>query len=174
MMLMLYLSGSRLRHLAGAGSPSIPAAVWMVAFKSYRLERLKIFLNPWNDPAIKVFRSFSLCCPLAPADLRRRGSATACRSSLSAGAAYGFYSIRHCGGKRLPSASRSSFFFSGFWWSGVFSFPFKAPDLFGTLLAAGLTMVIALEAFINIAGVIGTDPPEGIDPAFFSVYGVPH
>jgi len=38
----------------------------------------------------------------------------------------------------------------------------KAPDLFGTLLAAGLTMVIALESFINIAGVMGIIPLKGL------------
>jgi cell division protein FtsW len=39
---------------------------------------------------------------------------------------------------------------------------FRAPDIFSTLLAAGLTMVIALEAFINIAGVMGLIPLKGL------------
>ena len=39
---------------------------------------------------------------------------------------------------------------------------FRAPDLFSSLLAAGLTMVIALEAFINIAGVMGLIPLKGL------------
>jgi cell division protein FtsW len=52
-----------------------------------------------------------------------------------------------------------------------FFISFKAPDLFGTLLAAGLTMVIALEAFINIAGVMGLIPLKGLTLPFLSYGG---
>ena len=45
-----------------------------------------------------------------------------------------------------------------------FQISLRAPDLFGNLLAAGLTMLIALEAFINIAGIMGSDPSEGSGP----------
>ena len=52
-----------------------------------------------------------------------------------------------------------------------FMISFKAPDLFSTLLAAGLTMVIALEAFINIAGVMGLIPLKGLALPFVSYGG---
>jgi len=46
----------------------------------------------------------------------------------------------------------------------------KAPDLFGTLVAAGITMVISLEAFINIAGVMGLIPLKGLVLPFFELW----
>jgi cell division protein FtsW len=52
-----------------------------------------------------------------------------------------------------------------------FMIAMKAPDYFGTLLAAGLTMVIALEAFINIAGVMGLIPLKGLVLPFLSYGG---
>ena len=52
-----------------------------------------------------------------------------------------------------------------------FAISLKAPDLFGTLLAAGLTMVIALESFINIAGVMGIIPLKGLALPFLSYGG---
>ena len=52
-----------------------------------------------------------------------------------------------------------------------FMISFKAPDLFGTLLAAGLTMIIALEASINIAGVMGLIPLKGLALPFVSYGG---
>jgi cell division protein FtsW len=52
-----------------------------------------------------------------------------------------------------------------------FTIAIKAPDLFGTLLAAGLTMVIAMEAFINIAGVMGLIPLKGLALPFLSYGG---
>jgi cell division protein FtsW len=56
LMLMLFLAGCRIRHLAGLTALLIPAAVWMIMFRSYRVDRLKVFLNPWNDPGNKGFQ----------------------------------------------------------------------------------------------------------------------
>jgi cell division protein FtsW len=52
-----------------------------------------------------------------------------------------------------------------------FLIAFRAPDLFSTLLAAGLTMIIALEAFINTAGVMGLIPLKGLALPFVSYGG---
>ncbi len=52
-----------------------------------------------------------------------------------------------------------------------FFIAFKAPDLFGTLVAAGLTMLLALEAVINIAGVMGLIPLKGLALPFLSYGG---
>jgi cell division protein FtsW len=38
----------------------------------------------------------------------------------------------------------------------------RAPDAFGSLLALGLTMMIALQAFVNISVVTGLMPTKGI------------
>jgi len=56
LMLMLFLAGCRITHLAGLTALLIPVAVWMIMFKSYRIDRLKVFLNPWNDPGNKGFQ----------------------------------------------------------------------------------------------------------------------
>ena len=48
---------------------------------------------------------------------------------------------------------------------------YKAPDLFGTLLASGLTMTLAVEAFVNIAGVMGLVPVKGLVLPFVSYGG---
>jgi cell division protein FtsW len=52
-----------------------------------------------------------------------------------------------------------------------FQISLKAPDLFGNLLAAGLTMMLALEAFINMAGVMGLIPLKGLALPFLSYGG---
>ena len=52
-----------------------------------------------------------------------------------------------------------------------FMIAFRAPDLFGTLLAAGLTMLITMQAFINIAGVMGLIPLKGLALPFLSYGG---
>jgi cell division protein FtsW len=171
MMLMLYLSGSRLRHLAVLVAFLIPAAVWMVVFKSYRLERLKVFLNPWNDPGNKGFQIIQ--------SLLSFGSGGTFGVGIGDGMQKLFYLPEpHTDFILSVIAEESGFlgvaiviFLFGVLVVRGFFISFKAPDLFGTLLAAGLTMVIALEAFINIAGVMGLIPLKGLTLPFLSYGG---
>ena len=47
----------------------------------------------------------------------------------------------------------------------------QAPNLFGTLLACGVTFTICLQAFFNVAMAIGLLPTKGIPLPFFSAGG---
>ena len=46
-----------------------------------------------------------------------------------------------------------------------------APDRFGTLLAVGLTTLVALQAFLNISVVLSLLPTKGIPLPFVSLGG---
>ena len=43
-----------------------------------------------------------------------------------------------------------------------------APDRFGSLLALGLTMMVVLQAFVNMSVVVGLLPTKGIPLPFVS------
>ncbi len=47
---MIWLAGARMRNLVAMGSPLVPLFVWIAFSRSYRVERLTSFLNPWKDP----------------------------------------------------------------------------------------------------------------------------
>ncbi len=47
----------------------------------------------------------------------------------------------------------------------------KAPDMFGSLLAVGITAIIGLQAMINIAVVTSSMPNTGMQLPFFSYGG---
>ena len=47
----------------------------------------------------------------------------------------------------------------------------RAPNLFGTLLACGITFSIVLQAFFNMAMSLGLLPTKGITLPFFSFGG---
>ena len=57
--------------------------------------------------------------------------------------------------------------FAIFIWRGIL-IAMKAPDMFGSLLAIGITSLVGLQAIINIAVVTSSIPNTGMPLPFFS------
>lgn len=170
-LMMLYMAGVRIVHLAGIAAMFIPVAIWLLLHKSYRLARLTAFLDPWKDPRNSGFQIIQ--------SLISFGSGGPFGVGIGDGMQKLFY---------LPEP-HTDFILSviaeeaGLIGVGLilllyfililrgFQISLKAPDLFGNLLAAGLTMMIALEAFINMAGVMGLIPLKGLALPFLSYGG---
>ena len=55
-------------------------------------------------------------------------------------------------------------------WRGILT-AMKAPDMFGSLIAVGITSLVAVQAIINIAVVTGSIPNTGMPLPFFSYGG---
>jgi cell division protein FtsW len=171
LMLMLYVSGTRVIHLLGLVAILAPVGIWLLIHKSYRLERLITFLNPWKDPQNSGFQIIQ--------SLLSFGSGGPFGVGIGDGMQKLFYlpephtdfilSIiaEECG---FIGVLIVIFLFTLLVLRG-FMISFKAPDLFSTLLAAGLTMLLALEAFINIGGVMGLIPLKGLALPFLSYGG---
>ena len=171
LMSMFFLSGCRIAHLCALVSLLLPAGVFLVMSEGYRLKRLMSFLDPWKDPQgtgfqiIQSFLSF--------------GSGGTFGVGLGDGMQKLFYLpephtdfilsviAEECGfiGVVVVLALFMILVLRGFMVS------FKAPELFGTLLAGGLTVLIALEAFINIAAVTALIPTKGLALPFMSYGG---
>ena len=60
--------------------------------------------------------------------------------------------------------------FAVFLWRGII-IAMKAPDMFGSLLAIGITTLIGFQAIINIAVVTSSMPVTGMPLPFFSYGG---
>ena len=171
MMLMLFLAGSRILHLAGLAAAFVPIGLWLILHKSYRLERLMTFLDPWKEPQHSGFQIIQ--------SLLSFGSGGTFGVGIGDGMQKLFYLPEPHTDFILAIIAEESgfigvaavillfivFMVRGFW------IAFKAPELFGTLLAAGLTMIIALEVFVNIAGVMGLIPLKGLALPFLSYGG---
>ncbi|MEA3470941.1 MAG: putative lipid II flippase FtsW [Thermodesulfobacteriota bacterium] len=171
LMFMFYLAGSRIFHLAGLVAACIPVAVTLVICESYRIQRLLSFRNPWEDPTRSGFQIIQSFISF--------GSGGAFGVGLGDSMQKLFY---------LPEP-HTDFILSviaeeiGFIGVAVvillfslliirgFMISFNTPELFGTLLSAGLTIIIALEAFINMAAVMGLVPTKGLALPFLSYGG---
>ncbi len=164
-MLMFYLAGSRVTYLAGLAATAIPAGAILIMQESYRMRRLLSFLNPWEDPGgtgfqiIQSFISF--------------GSGGAFGVGLGNSMQKLFYLPEpHTDFILSVIAEEGGFIgvvivvvlFSILVFRG-FVISFRCDDLFGMLLASGLTAVIALGAFINMAADLLTSVSKGENPS---------
>ena len=171
LLLMLSLAGSRISHLVFLAAAFIPVGIWLILHKGYRMARLTAFLDPWKDPDNTGFQIIQ--------SLISFGSGGAFGVGIGDGMQKLFYLPEpHTDFILSIIAEESGFIgvtivivlFTFFLLRG-FMIAFRAPDLFGTLLAAGLTMLIAMQAFINIAGVMGLIPLKGLALPFLSYGG---
>jgi cell division protein FtsW len=169
--LMLSIAGSRIKHLLLLMTAFIPVGILLIIHKGYRLARLTAFLDPWKDASNTGFQIIQ--------SLLSFGSGGTFGVGIGDGMQKLFYLPEPHTDFILSTIAEESGFigvtivialFAIFALRG-FMIALKAPDLFGTLLAAGLTMVIALEAFINIAGVMGLIPLKGLVLPFLSYGG---
>lgn len=171
LLLMLCIAGSQIKHLLFLIAAFIPVGVLLIFYKGYRITRLTAFLDPWKDADNTGFQIIQ--------SLLSFGSGGAFGVGIGDGMQKLFYLPEpHTDFILSIIAEESGFIgvaivivmFAIFAFRG-FMIALKAPDLFGTLLASGLTMVIALEAFINIAGVMGLIPLKGLVLPFLSYGG---
>jgi len=171
LLLMLSLAGSRITHLIFLGAAFIPVGIWLIMHKGYRMARLTAFLDPWKDADNTGFQLIQ--------SLISFGSGGVTGQGIGDGMQKLFYLPEpHTDFILAVIAEESGFIgvtiiiimFIFFLLRG-FMIAFRAPDLFGTLLAAGLTMLITMQAFINIAGVMGLIPLKGLALPFLSYGG---
>ncbi|MFB3924451.1 MAG: putative lipid II flippase FtsW [Syntrophales bacterium] len=168
---MLFLAGSRIMHLSAMVGVLVPVAVWLVMHKRYRMERIFGFFDPWKDAQKSGFQIIQSFISF--------GSGGTFGVGLGDGMQKLFYLPEpHTDFILSVIAEESGFIgvaaviilFLVFVFRG-FIIAFKAPDLFGTLLAAGLTTLIATEALINIAVVMALVPTKGLVLPFLSYGG---
>ena len=168
---MLLIAGTRLKYLAGIALIALPFLYFMVMNVDYRRRRIMAFLNPWEDPSDTGFQIIQSWIAF--------GSGGAVGQGLGESKQKLFY---------LPEA-HTDFIFSvigeelGF--IGVFVIAamfmllilrglktsLNAPDEFSCFLAFGITLLIGMQAFVNMAVVMGMVPTKGLALPFLSYGG---
>ncbi|MDD5723103.1 MAG: putative lipid II flippase FtsW [Syntrophales bacterium] len=170
-MMMFYLAGGRITYLAGLAATAIPVGAFLIMQESYRMRRLLSFLNPWEDPSRTGFQIIQSFISFGSGGTFGVGLGNSMQKLfylpephtdfiLSVIAEEGGFI-----GVAIVVVLFSILVFRGFMIS------FRCADLFGMLLSSGLTAVIALEAFINMAAVMGLVPTKGLVLPFLSYGG---
>ncbi len=170
-LVMFFLAGANLLHLVALAAVAVPVALALF-MRGYQMDRVTAWLNPWDDRSGLGFHSVQGFLALA----------------LGGVLGAGLGESRLAGGLFLPNASNDFIFaiigeefgllgaglvivlFLAFGYLGIRT-SLGAPDTFGALLAAGITAWICIQAFINMAVVVGLIPVTGIPLPFVSAGG---
>lgn len=169
-MLILFVGGAKIKHFFYIAIPGIVGAVALILVEPYRMARVISFLDPFADV---------------------QGSGWQIVQSLYAIGSGGIFGVGLGQSRQkfqsLPEPQNDFIFsvlaeelgligvlvlialFVFLIYRGI-KIASKAPDLFGTLLTAGIIGIIAFQAVINIAVVTSSIPVTGMPLPFFS-YG---
>jgi cell division protein FtsW len=169
--LLLFVAGVRLRYLFVTGLALLPLLGLAIAQTSYRWQRLLAFLNPWRDPSDTSFQLLHSLLAL--------GSGGPVGVGLGSGQQKLFYLpephtdfILAVIGEETGLVGVSIVFllYALLAYKGI-KIALRAPDSYGTYLAFGLTMAIALQTLINGAVVMGLLPTKGLPLPLISYGG---
>lgn len=168
---LLFLGGTRATHLAGtAAAAGALFAVEMMRLP-YRRARLFSFMNPFEDATGAGYQLAQALLAVGSGGLLGNGLGSSKIKLLYLPAPHtDFIFPVICEEGGLLAALVVLGAFAAFAVRGV-RVAKRAPDLYGSLLAAGLSLLIALQAFFNVAMSIGLIPTKGLPLPFFSYGG---
>lgn len=162
MLTMLFVAGMKIKHFMFLIVPAVVGAIGLIVIEPYRLNRLAAFLNPWSSP---------------------KGEGYQLLQSLYALGSGGFFGVGLFNSRQkfafLPFAESDFilsvigeeigffgliFFFAllGFIIYRGLKIASKSKDIFGFMMAVGITMIFGIQVTVNALVVTGSIPPTGL------------
>jgi cell division protein FtsW len=168
---MLYQAGVRLRYFAALGVLGLPLLYQAVMETAYQRDRIAAFWNPWSDARGSGYQIIQSLIALGTGGVSGLGLMEGRQKLFYLPYPYSDFIYAVIGEELgLLGAGAVVAAFLLLLWRGVRASS-RAPDAFGSYLAAGLTLAIVLQAFINLSVVLGLLPTKGIPLPFISAGG---
>ncbi len=176
--IMMLMAGCKFSHFAifgGAGAVLGGGALYVLAkyfgIGAYRLQRLIAFADPWADPLDTGWQIIQGLYAIGSGGLFGVGLGNSRQKYLYISEPHNDYIFAVLAEELgFVGCVIVMLLFAIFIWRGTI-IAMKAPDMFGSLLACGITGLIGFQAIINIAVVTSSMPVTGISLPFFSYGG---
>ncbi len=160
--LMLLIAGGSPGWLVGLAAMTAPVIYLYARHDPVRMRRLTSFLDPWADPLDSGFHIIQSLLALGSGGLVGTGLGLSRQKFYYLPEQHTDFIFAIIGEELgFLGAALVVFLYAIFAWRG-FRASLNAPDSFGSLLAAGITIMVALQAAMNIAVVTGSMPITGI------------
>ena len=169
--IMMFIGGVRLSYLAGVVVLALPFLSYLILNAGYRMRRILIFLDPWKDPDGAGFQMVQSFLAFGSGGVFGVGLGEGRQKLFFLPEAHTDFILSILGEELgFIGVVAVVVLFILFLLCGIKA-ALKAPDLFGTYLAVGLTSLVILQVVINMGVVMGLLPPKGLPLPFISYGG---
>ncbi len=168
---VLVAGGARLRHLAALVFSGVAAVLVLIVIEPYRLERMRTFLDPWQDASGAGFQATQSLISVASGGFFGVGLGNSVQK-------FGFLPEQGTDmivgiiGEELGLVGLLALLalYVALAWC-CFRIAITCKDRFGKLLATGITAIIIGQACINIGAALGALPLTGVPLPLVSLGG---
>ena len=170
--IMMIVGGCKFKHFAlTVGSVGIPGAIALIIFSPYRLQRVVTFLDPWQDKEGDGWQVIQSLYAIGSGGLFGTGLGDSKQKYLYIPEPHNDFIFSILGEELgFIGCAIVLVLFAIFIWRGVLV-AMKAPDMFGSLVAVGITALVTIQVIINVAVVTSSMPVTGMPLPFFSYGG---
>jgi cell division protein FtsW len=159
---MVFAAGISYRYLLGAGLLALPALYVILMQADYRRRRLLTFMDPWADPLGDGFQIIQSLIAVGTGGVFGKGLMNGVQKLFYLPEPHTDFIYAVISEETgLLGATLVLLCFCVIAWRGMRT-AMRAPDTFGAFLALGITMMLVLQAFVNISVVLGLMPTKGI------------
>lgn len=168
---MMFISGTRSRYLAGAAVGAVVFVLIYITFMGYAGDRVSAWLHPEEDPSDTGYQILQSLYAIGSGGLFGLGFGKSRQKYLYLPFQYNDYIFaivcEELGlvGALCIMALFACLILRGYW------IALQAPDRFSTMLAAGLITLIGVQTVLNLCVVTNLLPSTGIALPFFSYGG---
>jgi len=168
---MVFTAGISYRYIISSALVLLPTLAAILWVEEYRRARIFAFLDPWADPTGAGYQLIQSLIAVGTGGVFGRGLMEGVQKLGYLPYPYTDFIYAVIAEETgLIGATTILLCFVVVVWRGL-HVTRHAPDRFGALLALGLTIMIALQAYINMSVVLGLLPTKGIPLPFVSSGG---
>lgn len=169
--IILFCAGAKIGHFLAIGIPGIIGGWLLILMMEYRVDRILAFSDPFKYAQDEGFQVVNSLYAIASGNLFGRGLGRSLQKNLYLPEPHNdFIFAILCEELGFIGAMTVILLFMLLIWRGIKA-AMNASDMLGSLIAAGITSLVALEAIINIAVVTSTIPTTGMPLPFYSYGG---
>ena len=159
---VLFAAGLHYRYLALIVVASIPGVFALIFFWPYRFQRFLTFLNPWKQSLGAGYQTVQSLIAVGSGGWFGKGLMAGVQKIFYIPESHTDYIFAVIGEELgLVGTTLVLVCFVLIGWRGLRA-SVMAPDRFGSLLALGLTMMVTLQALVNMSVVVALVPAKGI------------
>lgn len=169
--IILFVAGAKVTHFLILGVPAVLGLSTVIIFVDYMRKRVLSFLNPWSDPRGDGWQAIQSLYAIGSGGLFGRGLGRSMQKFLYLPEPHNDFIFSVLAEELgFIGVLAVMLLFMILIWRGLMV-SVNAPDTFGSLLAAGIISLIAVQSLLNVAVVTSSIPPTGVSLPFFSYGG---